>query len=72
MTKQILTTVFENEVFSVAHDLENVYVVNKQTGIKEMTTKRLLEALYQAEDDCMQLLRQSYIVERHANKVMVS
>jgi hypothetical protein len=72
MTKQVLTTLFENEVFVVSHDLENVYVTNKQTGIKEMTTKRLLEALYTAESDAVEILEQSFIIERHANKVMVS
>jgi hypothetical protein len=72
MTKTVLTTLFENEVFTVSHDLENVYVTNKQTGIKEMTTKRLLEALYTAESDAVEIMQQAFIIERQANKVMVS
>ena len=62
---------FENEVFTVTHDEENVYVTNKQTGITELTTKRLLTALFTAEQDCIELLEQSYNIEREANFVSV-
>lgn len=67
----MLKTLFENEVFNVAQDDENVYVINKTTGIKELATKRLLQALEQAEYDCVSLLNQEYIIERPANRVDV-
>lgn len=65
----ILKTLFENEIFTVAQDEESVYVINKTTGIKELATKRLLQALETAEGDCVSLLNQEYIISRPANRV---
>lgn len=66
-----LKTVFENEVFVVSHDAETVFVTNKTTGIRELATPRLLEALTRAESDCMAILDQDYIIDRPANYVQV-
>jgi hypothetical protein len=68
---QVLKTLFENEIFIVAHDENAVYVTNKQTGIKELATKSLLTALEVAEHDCVSLLTQEYIIERASNRVDV-